>query len=43
MDQAHEQGALACKLLLGHIAGDTKIHREIVPMILKIRESSDKK
>ena len=43
MDQAHEQGVLACKLLLGHIAGDTKIHREIVPMILKIRESSDKK
>lgn len=42
MDQAHEQGAKACSLLLGHIAGDTKIHREIVPMILKIRESSVK-
>lgn len=42
MDQAREQGVKACELLLRNIAGDTKIYREVVPMILKIRESSDK-
>ena len=43
MDQAHKQGAKACELLLRRIKGDTKIYREVVPMILKIRESSDKR
>lgn len=43
MDQSHLMGERACELLLKNIAGDKKIHKEIVPMILKIRESSDKK
>ena len=42
MDQAHMQGVKACELLLRNINGDTKIYREVVPMILKIRESSEK-
>lgn len=42
MDQAHLQGEKACELLLRNINGDTRIYKEIVPMILKIRESSDK-
>lgn len=42
MDQAHVQGVKACELLLRNINGDTKIYREVVPMILKIRESSEK-
>lgn len=42
MDQAREQGIKACELLLKNIAGDPTIYREVVPMILKIRESSDK-
>lgn len=42
MDQAHEQGNKACQLLLGNIGGDTKVHKVVVPMILKIRESSEK-
>jgi LacI family transcriptional regulator len=42
MDQAHEQGMVACELLLRRIKGDTTIYQEIIPMILKIRESSDK-
>lgn len=42
MDQAHVQGMKACELLLRNINGDTKIYREVVPMILKIRESSEK-
>ena len=42
MDQAHVQGVKACELLLRNINSDTKIYREVVPMILKIRESSDK-
>ena len=42
MDQAREQGIKACELLLKSIGGDQKIYREVVPMILKIRESSDK-
>ena len=42
MDQAHVQGVKACELLLRNINGDTKIYRAVVPMILKIRESSDK-
>ena len=42
MDQAGEQGSKACELLMRQIKGDTKIYREVVPMILKIRESSEK-
>lgn len=42
MDQAHEQGAAACELLIRRIQGDRKIYKVVVPMILKIRGSSDK-
>lgn len=42
MDQATEQGKKACELLMRQIKGDTKVYKEIVPMILKIRESSEK-
>ena len=42
MDQAGVQGVKACELLMRQIKGDTKIYKEIVPMILKIRESSEK-
>lgn len=41
-DQSHKTGAVACELLMRIISGDQKIYKEIVPMILKIRESSDK-
>lgn len=43
MDQSHLMGERACELLLKNIAGDKTIYKEIVPMILKIRESSEKK
>ncbi len=43
VDQAHEQGQRACELLMRAIRGDEKIYRVVVPMILKIRESSEKK
>lgn len=43
MDQAHLTGERACELLLRNIKGDKKIYKEIVPMILKIRESSAKR
>jgi LacI family transcriptional regulator len=42
-DQAHQLGEKACELLLRRIKGDTRIYREIIPMTLEIRESSDKK
>ena len=42
MDQAHVQGMKACELLLRNINGDYKIYKEVVPMILKIRDSSVK-
>lgn len=42
MDQSHEQGMKACELLMRRISGDTKRYKVIVPMILKIRDSSDK-
>ena len=42
MDQAHVQGTKACQLLRKSINGDEKIYKEVVPMILKIRESSEK-
>ncbi len=43
MDQAVKQGMKVCELLLRNINGDKKIYREVVPMILKIRDSSVKK
>ena len=43
MDQAHLQGKKACELLLKNINGDKKIYKEVIPMILKIRDSSRKK
>ena len=42
MDKAHEQGTKACELLMKNINGDEKVHKVVVPMILKIRESSEK-
>ncbi len=42
MDQAYTQGRKACELLLRNINGDKRIYREVVPMILKIQESSKK-
>ncbi len=42
MDQARIQGMRACELLLRNINGDKKIYHEVVPMILKIRDSSAK-
>lgn len=42
MDQAHLQGKKACELLLRNINGDKKIYKEVIPMILKIRDSSRK-
>lgn len=41
-DQAQEQGREACRLLVKRINGDHTIYREVVPMKMKIRESSDK-
>ncbi len=43
MDQARLQGMKACELLLKNINGDKTIRKEVVPMILKIRDSSVKK
>lgn len=41
-DRAVEQGHKAFELLLKAIDGDKKIYREVIPMKLCIRESSDK-
>ena len=41
-DQAHEQGRLACELLMRNINGDKTICHKVVPMQLIIRESSRK-
>ena len=43
VDQAYEQGRKACELLIRNINGDRKIYREVIPMILKIQESSRKR
>ncbi len=43
MDKAYEQGYKACELLLRNINGDKRIYREVVPMTLMIRDSSDKR
>ena len=42
-DQSHLQGERACELLINQLEGDDKIHHEVIPMLLKIRESSAKK
>ena len=42
-DQAHLQGQKPCELLLRNINGAKKIYREIIPMKLNIRDSSDKR
>lgn len=42
MDQSYEQGMKACELLMRNINGDNKRYKVIVPMILKIRDSSNK-
>lgn len=42
-DQSHRTGEKACELLMRNIAGDHNIYKEVVPMILRIRESSDKR
>ncbi len=41
-DQSGLMGQRACQLLLKHIAGDTKIYREIVPQKIVIRDTSAK-
>ncbi len=41
-DQSGLIGQTACQLLLRHIAGDTKVYREIVPQKIVIRETSAK-
>lgn len=42
-DQAHLMGERACQLLLRRIKGDMRVHKEIVPQKIAIRESSIKK
>ena len=42
-DQSQLMGQTACRLLLKNIGGDRKIYREVIPMILKIQESSRKR
>ena len=43
VDQSHEMGMEACRLLLKAINGDTGIYKKIVPQKLVIRETSAKK
>ena len=43
VDQSHEMGMEACRLLLNTINGDTKVYKKIVPQKLVIRETSAKK
>jgi len=42
MDQAAEQGRAACELLIKAMNGDNRIYKKVIPMILKIRDSSMK-
>lgn len=41
-DQSYLQGQKACELLVNLLNGDHKIRHEVVPMILQVRDSSDK-
>jgi len=43
VDQSHEMGMEACRLLLKNINGDQTIYKKIVPQKLVIRETSAKK
>lgn len=43
VDQSHQMGVTACRLLLKNIHGDTQVCKEIVPQQLVIRETSAKK
>ena len=43
VDQSHEMGVTACKLLLMNIHGDKKVYKKIVPQQLVIRDTSAKK
>lgn len=42
-DKANLQGQKACEMLLRHIGGETKVRKEVVPMVIKIRESSERR
>lgn len=42
VDQSHQMGVTACRLLLKNIHGDTQVCKEIVPQQLVIRETSAK-
>ena len=42
-DQSYLMGVTACQMLLGHIQGDTKVYKKIVPQQLVIRDTSSKK
>lgn len=42
-DKANLQGQKACEMLLKHIGGETKVRKEVVPMVIKIRESSERR
>ena len=41
-DQSYLMGVTACQMLLGHIQGDTKVYKKIVPQQLVIRDTSAK-
>jgi LacI family transcriptional regulator len=42
VDQSYLMGVTACQVLLGHIQGDTKVQKKIVPQQLMIRDTSAK-
>ena len=42
-DKANLQGQKACEMLLRHIGGETKVRKEVVPMVIIIRESSERR
>ena len=42
VDQSYLMGVTACQMLLGHIKGDTKVYKKIVPQQLVIRDTSAK-
>ena len=42
-DKANLQGQKACEMLLKHIGGETKVRKEVVPMVIIIRESSERR
>jgi LacI family transcriptional regulator len=42
-DQAYLEGQKACELLLRNINGDPKIYKEVVPMQIILRQSTEKR